>query len=208
MTRHLRLLLPLAALLPLPSHAATIVAGDVTATIGPDFFFDSASTGGGTDFNSANVNFLRDFGTLNVGTGGTEITIGGVGWATSGTTTAVPATSATITITYLGQDEAVGGGDDVLIGTVTDAFSYNGTASEMVWDFDSPLSATIDGLGSVFLMNVNSNGNIRYKTFPNASGIAANVKLSIAGTSVAVPEPTAAMLGGLGFLALLRRRRA
>ena len=63
MTRHLRLLLPLAALLPLPSHAATIVAGDVTATIGPDFFFDSASTGGGTDFNSANVNFLRDFGT-------------------------------------------------------------------------------------------------------------------------------------------------
>ena len=99
-------------------------------------------------------------------------------------------------------------GTDVLIGTVTDAFSYNGTASEMVWDFDSPLSATIDGLGSVFLMNVNSNGNIRYKTFPNASGIAANVKLSIAGTSVAVPEPTAAMLGGLGFLALLRRRRA
>lgn len=207
MTRHFRILVPIAAICSSPCHAATIVAGDVTSTIGPDFFIDAASTGGGTDFNSTNANFLRDFGTLDVGTGGTEITIGGVGWASSGTTTAVPATSATITITYLGEDESVGGGDDVLIGTVTDAFSYGGTASEMAWAFDSPLSATIDGLGSVFLLNVNSNGNIRYKTFPNTSG-AANVKLSVAGTTVAVPEPTAAMLGGLGFLALLRRRRA
>ena len=28
------------------TDAATIVAGDVTATLGPDFFFDTAATGG------------------------------------------------------------------------------------------------------------------------------------------------------------------
>jgi hypothetical protein len=167
--------------------AADIVTGDITSALGPDFFFDSASPGGGTDFNSNNPSFNRSFGTLNNGTGGAEITITGIGWASSagGTT----ATSVTVTITYLGADQAVGGGDDILVGSVTDNLVFT-AAGEYVWDFDTPLVAQIDGLGNWFQIAVSANGNIRYKTFPNTSGVD-NVKLSVAGTSTPLFLPDA-----------------
>lgn len=163
-------------------HAADIVTGDVTSTLGPDFFFDSASVGGGTDFNSSNQGFARDFGALDVGNGGSNVTITGIGWASSAGGTV--ATEVTATITYLGADELVGGGDDVVVGSVTDTLVFSG-AGEYVWDFDSPLTAVLSGEGSRFLIQITANGNIRYKTFPNSSG-AGNVKLSAAGTSTAV----------------------
>lgn len=185
----LRLLLFTGLVTAVAAHAAAIVPGNVTATLWPggahSTFIDEASTGGGTDFDAPSANFDRSFGSLNIGPDGTRIIIRGIGWATSGTVADVPATSATVTITYLGANGVSGGGDDVVVGSVTDAFVYNGTASEMVWFFDTPLVATNDGLNNVYHINIAANGNIRYKTQPNTSG-AANVKLSVAGVSEAV----------------------
>jgi hypothetical protein len=172
-------------------RAGTIVPDNATTTLWPDgapfSFFDFASTGGGTDFNATTADFIRSFGAPDVGTEGTRVTIRGLAWATSGTLADVPATSATVTITYLGGDGVPGGGDDVLAGSVTNAFSYSGTPSEMVWIFDEPLVLDNDGLNSMYRIRVAANGNIRYKTYSGTSG-ADNVKLSVAGSSEALGE--------------------
>lgn len=194
------------------SHAATIVAGDVTSTLGPNFFLDAAATGG-NDFainQPGTALFRRSFGTLNVGSGGTTITITGIGWASPNSATNNDATSATVAIRYLGADGIFGGTDDVLIGTVTDNYTFGG-ASEYVWEFDTPMTAVIDGLNSFFRVEVSpingaGNGSFQMKTTSGTDASA--VKLSVAGTSVAVvPEPSAALLGAMGALALLRRQR-
>jgi len=201
------------AAIPTQSRAATIVTGDVTTNLGPNFFFDSATVGGG-DFtvNQPNsANFDRSFGTLNVGAGGSDITVSGIGWAAPNNEGSNDATSATVTITYLGFDGTFGGADDVVIGSVTDNFTFTANG-EYYWIFDTSISATIDGLNNLFRVSVapsngTSNGSLSFKT--SSGSIAANVKISVAGTSLAVvPEPSSALLGGLGLLALLRRRRA
>lgn len=192
--------------IPFSANAATIQGGSVTTNLGSDFFFNTAATGG-NDFDSNNAFFFRDFGTLNVGVGGSDISITGIGWASRGFGSAVP-TAATVTITYLGLDGSSGGGDDILIGSATDNFTDAGTGSTYYWAFDSAMNANIDGLNSQFSINIASTGNaMRYKT--TSGSTAGAVKLSAAGTSVAnaIPEPSTALLGALGALALLRRRR-
>ncbi|MDF7825373.1 glycosyl hydrolase [Pontiellaceae bacterium B12227] len=160
--------------------AATIVQDDVTAVMGPGFFLDDAAIGGG-DTTTGNINLTRTFSGLQLGAQGCEVIITGIGWASSagGTT----ATEATATITYLGADGVWGGGDDVVIGSATDALLFSG-AGEYAWQFDTPLRASIDGLNSLFRININTGGtgNIRYKK-DNASG---DVKISAAGYSVGV----------------------
>jgi hypothetical protein len=199
------------------SDAATIVSGNVTTTLGPDFFLNDAATGG-MDFTinqPGTANLTRDFGALNVGAGGTTINISGIAWASPNSATTNDATSAEVTITYLGLDGAFGGGDDVLIGSVTDNYVFTAAGTTYVWAFDSPMSATIDGLNSVFRVaiapsNATSDGSLRFKA-GSGSGSTSNqaiVKISVAGTSVAVvPEPSIALLGSLGLFGLLRRRR-
>jgi autotransporter-associated beta strand protein len=172
-------------LLPQSASANNVVAGDVTTTLTPPgFFFDAAATGGG-DFSmtaGTAANFDRSFGALNVG-GGTLISIAGIGWASAGTP-GTP-TSFSVTITYLGANGVSGGGDDVVIGTVTDSTTLSTTASEWVWKFTTPITATIDGVNNVFRVAVTATGGTwKMKT---TSGTAASaVKLSVAGTSTAV----------------------
>ncbi len=194
---------------------AMIVAGNVTTELGPDFFFDVASGGGG-DFNQTNAAFRRDFGPLNVGPAGSIVSITGLGWALSGAGTA--ATSATATITYLGLDGAGGGGDDVLFGSTSGSLSFT-AAGEYVFEFDVPLVQTIDGLNSFFRISLSgTNGaspaNLRYKTTSTTALTANDVKLSVAGTSVAaqlqVPEPSTVLMLGMiicGGAAVVMRGR-
>ena len=177
------------------AHAVAITTGDVTATLGPNFLIDEAA-GGGSDvqYTEGTTGLSRkDFSTgaqgnvagdqpLNVGAGGSLITITGVGWAGpnfAGTS----ATSISLNIRYLGADGVGGGGDDVLIGTVTDNFIFSG-AGEYVWQFDTPISAVIDGANSFFRyeFNVQNAGG----TFRVKSAAPFGVKLSAAGTSTAV----------------------
>lgn len=198
------------------SHAAIIVAGNVTTVLGPNFFIDNAATGG-SDFTVNQPNsavFTRSFGTLNVGAEGSTINISGIGWASLNSAASNDASFATVGITYLGADGIFGGGDDVLIGTVTNAYTFAGSGTEYVWSFDTPLTATIDGLNNLFRIvitpsNGTSNGSLSFKTTDASNpGTAANAKLSVAGTSLAVvPEPSAALLGGVALLTLLVRRR-
>ena len=193
-------------LLATTAHGATIAAGNVTTALGPNFFFDLASTGGGDTNASPTAAFNRDLGALNVGAGGASVSITGFGFAAGAGV--ITATQVSMTITYLGANGAVGGGDDVLIGTVTDAITGSGSGTEYVWAFDSPMVALIDGANSVFRfqMTTNSTGNLRFKTTSGTDISAA--KFSVAGTSTAVvPEPAAAALLGLGALGAFRRRR-
>ena len=160
-------------------HANDIVLGDVTATLGPNFFFDTAAIGGG-DFTSADAFFNRDFGVAGYDPAGTQVTITGIGWASPANQ--VLATTATITITHLGADNVVGGGDDTVVGSVTDAIPTDGTGGERVWQFTTPMVANITGTGSRFLIRIQGDATIRYKTRDINNQTAADVKLSVAGS--------------------------
>lgn len=161
------------------SHANQIVVGDVTAVLGPDFFFDTAAIGGG-DHQAVDAVFVRDFGiqgyTFNPN--GTEVTITGIGWASP--SNQVLASEATVTITYLGSDGVLDGDDDVLIGSVLATIPTNNDAGERVLKFDEPMTATISGTRTNFRIEVVTGGEtIRYKTTTGTT--AAAVKLSVGG---------------------------
>jgi arylsulfatase A-like enzyme len=184
-----RILFPVLLLASIPAaHAADIVLGDVTTVLGPNFFFDSASTGGG-DNNSTTFN--RDVS--GYWTSGATVTLKGLGWASpSGGTTA---TSATATFTDLGPDGTFGTSDDVIVGTVTDDLVFTGAAGEFVWDFDSDIVFTTTG--SSLRITITGNGNIRRKTTPTGN-TQADVKLSLAGSAVGSPPPVVNTATGSG----------
>lgn len=189
--RCLRVILATAALLvgiagPAPLYAATIQAGNVTTTLGPTFFIDDAVNGGpDTDINQPNSAFLlRSFtGLLTPNQGPTRVSLTGFGFALHTSATANDATSVAVGFTYLGADEAVGGSDDVTIGTVTGNLTFTG-GGEYVFAFDAPLTADLDVTGTRFRVtitpsNLTSNGSLKMKSLtagaPNVSvaGVAA-----------------------------------
>jgi len=194
------------------THAATITVGTV-GELGTSFFINTATTGG-SDFTTANAALRRNFGTLTVGADGSDLTVSGIAWASAAAGTV--ATSAAISITYLGIDGVGGGGDDISIGNSTATLSFSG-AGVYVWEFDTAMTANIpasniSGTSQFFRVDIagldalGAPANIRYKTEGTAS--ANTVKLSIAGSSVAaIPEPSSFILACAGSLALLRRRR-
>ncbi len=175
--------------------AANIVSNDVTSVLWPGgapfTFFDSASTGGGDTAAGASINFDRNFGTLNVGVNGSEVTIRGIGWA-SGGASAFNATNVIATITFLGADGAFGGVDDVIVGKATNDVTASSAAGEWVWGFNSPLTAVVDGASNRFRINLTAvgTGTMRFKTTTGAA--AADVKLSVAGASTPYSLPTSA----------------
>lgn len=205
--------------------ASMIVAGDPTTELEGDLFIDQASTGGG-DINAATtLTFNRVFdlnGMIGAPMTSGEVTMKGFGFATPGNNpSAIPPiinnTAATVqlTFTYLGQNGAFGGGDDVVVGS-TEGFVWNDGVSGngMGWEganqyyvnFDTTPSALIDGLGETFRIElVATGGNVRFKT---SSGINISAaKFSFSGTFAAIPEPSAMVLvGSLGAIASLAGR--
>ncbi len=163
----------------------------MTASLGPDFFFDAAAIGGG-DHNSTNL--VRDIGGF--WTAGASVTLRGLGWASPSTGTT--ATQATVTFTDPGPDLAFGTADDAVVGTVTDSLVFTGAAGEFVWDFNSDIVFT--AASSSLRIQITSNANIRRKTTTTADTSAAAVKLSLAGVAGGGGAPPAIQTaGGSGF---------
>ncbi|MGN6552147.1 MAG: beta strand repeat-containing protein [Verrucomicrobiota bacterium] len=169
------------------TQAANIAEADVTTTLWPSgapfTFFDSASTGG-ADSSGTSLSFDRSFGTLNTGSGGTQIIVSGIGWASAGSS--FTATNVIATITYLGANGTNGGGDDVVIGKATNNVTANTAAGEWTWVFDAPLTNTIDGASNLFRINMArvGTGNLSFKG--TTAGVWSTVKLSVAGSTTAV----------------------
>ncbi len=168
-------------------RAATIAAGNVTTALGPTFFIDDATNGGGDVDYFANGSYgnIRTFGgLLTRNQGPTRVTLTGLGFAAHTSATANNATSVNVTIIYLGADETrnLTGGDDVVIGTATGTYSFT-VGGEYVFAFDTALSADLNITGTRFQIVINPNGTMKLKTGsityenPPATG----AKLSVAG---------------------------
>ena len=208
----------------LTANAATISSGDVTTNLDGTLFVDDAAPGGtdatkhdGDPFNPQRNFDLNGDGLIGApGVPGT-ITIQGFGFATSGATAANDAASVTLTFTYLGANENVGGGDDIVIGTETVNYDFT-VGGEYFVNLDTDPSAFIDGLGDRFRISISPDDldgglqeSLRIKQvgpgglmFETGGGI----KFSVSGTFVPVPEPTSALLvlSGLVGLGVVCRR--
>ncbi len=178
-------------------EAATMQAGNVTTALGPTFFVDDAANGGSdTDIHQDTTgpyNFDRHFnGRLIRNQGPTRVTLTGFGFATHTAAAANDATSVAVTITYLGQDEVIDGGDDVVVGTATGSFVFTPPESnpdaEYVLAFDTPLTAELDITGTRFRIrlapsNTAGNGSLKLKSGALAYETSSGAKLSVAGVS-------------------------
>jgi MYXO-CTERM domain-containing protein len=107
--------------------------------------------------------------------------------------------TSNITLTFdYGTFAAVGLGVGIWNGASFDAGDLLGTTFYNAGD---------TGSKSFTVNNVAGGGNIRIGFWSTVNGGAAGLD-NVAVSVTAVPEPSATLLGGLGMLALLRRRRA
>ncbi len=178
-------------------RAATIQAGDVTNVLGPTFFVDDAANGGtDTDIHQPTVAaFNRLFnGLLSREQGPTRLTLTGFGFATHTSATANDATSVAVTFTYLGADELLGGGDDVVIGTATGTLNFT-AGGEYTFAFDTPLTADLTITGTRFRIqiapsNTGGNGSLKLKTAALSSEPSVtSARLSVAGFAAPLINP-------------------
>lgn len=193
-------------ILAVSSHGSSIIKADVTSSLGPSFFIDDASTGG-NDATGFTFNLDRNWTLItpfNIGDGGTLLTIIGLGFALPSANN-TDGNIFTATITYLGADETFGGGDDVLLGSASGTLNFSSGAGEYSWLFDTPITGTIDGVGDMFRVTITAPSSMRLKTVTTG---AAGIKLSVAGSSVAVvPEPSALSLTAAGLASVLMLHR-
>jgi len=169
-------------------RAATIQTGNVTTALGPTFFVDDATNGGGdADINQPTVaSYVRRFsGLLTPGMGPARVTLTGFGFAAHTDGPSNDATSLTVAFTYLGADEAVGGGDDVAIGSTTGSYVHT-AGGEYVFAFDAPLTADLNLTGVRFRIqltptNGSNNGSLKLKTGPLTYEATNGAKFSVAG---------------------------
>lgn len=162
--------------------AAPIITTNVTSAIGPYFFFDTASTGGG---DNTVVVFNRDI--TGYWTSNSTVTIKGIGWASSSGGTM--ATNATVTFIDLGPDGIFGTSDDVPVGSVSDSLVQGG-AGEYAWLFDHSIVFTTSSPGLRIQITGYSNGAPAVISRKTTSGSAPNdVKLSLAGEAISPAPP-------------------
>jgi len=176
-------------LLAFPVEAPAVISAGQVSDLGTEFFVDEATFGGGqldSEGNPETLVFERDFGPLEVNP---TVTASGlaVGMPSGGNTNG---NVLTATITYLGTDGAPGGGDDVVLGSVTDTLDITADAGVYVWPFADPISAVVDGTNSVFRIELVSdpsdNGGLSHNFRINTkrgSRTPENAKLTIAGAA-------------------------
>jgi hypothetical protein len=169
--------------------AATFVKVDATTLLGPGFFVDDAAVGGGdvTINQPATGNYVRTWGgALASNLGPVELRITGFAFATSTSAANNDATSLAVSFTYLGADGAVGGGDDVFIGSTTNEYAFDSNG-EYACVFDAPLVANVNLTALRFQVvvapsNPGSNGSVLFKTGTIPLDGSMGPKFSVAGT--------------------------
>lgn len=153
----------------------------VSSALGTSFLVNDATTGGN---NHETLSFNRDYASASaLYATGASVTINGIAWASPATGTT--ATSATVTLTDWGPDEAHDTGDDRVLGVVTDDLTFT-DAGVYVWEFGIPIAYTASGAG--LRMNITSNAAVIRKTSNGTTG-EANVKISISGTATGGAPP-------------------
>lgn len=162
--------------------AADIVAGDVSAALG-ECFFDEASIGGS---DNETKHLVRAFNGVAAGKWklGQNITLRGMGWAMPAAN--FESTMVTVTFTDLGPDGVAGGGDDVVLGSITDKLVYT-AKGEYHWLFDKPVSGKMTG--PILRMQIASSQPIRRKSADEKGYDQTMVKLSLAGSASDDPAP-------------------
>ena len=163
------------------ASAEPIRRGNTTAELGPDFFVDTAAIGG-TDSIGTELSFELDFAPLTRGIDGSDLLITGLGWASPGN--GVTASQISATITYLGADGQLAGGDDLLLGERSASLNYAG-AGEYFWHFDAPIHARIDATQTRFHITLDAGGTGEIRLKNDAEE---NPKFSVSGSAVAL-EP-------------------
>jgi hypothetical protein len=109
-----------------------------------------------------------------------------------------------VIITYLGEDAVFGGADDLVV--VTSQFSTTNLGATRVWSDFEIQDAFVSIAGGTYRFSF---GAVSSAPRPTESqelkegNLIDNVRFGVD----AVPEPSAALLGSLGALAMLRRRR-
>ena len=193
------------------SRAAVFVEGaDPTTTFDSLLLDDVTPTGGGDTPVQSNFAPPRSLA-INTGTGDQIVTITGIGLnVRPGTSTT--AQTVTVNVTYLGADGTLGGSaDNVDFGSASATLQFAGTVDQYTAVFDTPLTAQIDAANDRFLFEISTTGDLRLKTHPTAGDSPsgqAGLKLSVGGSSQAVPEPGSFALLTAGGLLVLARRRA
>ncbi|MDQ8190633.1 hypothetical protein QEH58_10005 [Roseibacillus persicicus] len=210
-------------------HSATWVKGytagssDLTPA-GETLFMDFASTGG-NDLRfdngdaSGHIWEIQSVGNWTIGDT-VEITGLALPFWSNNTNTSNNTQDGTITVSFrsLGVNADYDTGDSVEFGTVATTFASEGDGvDEYFVLFDTPVTWVADSTG--FGLSVVSDAALRLKTGPTATGAEAedagngntrtgyNMSLSIAGKVTPIPEPSAALLGVLGVMSFLVRRR-
>jgi autotransporter-associated beta strand protein len=172
-------------------QAATIEAGNITTVLGPTFFIEDTINGGSdADINQPNAPAYNRYfsGLLATNQGPTKVVLTGLGFAAHPSKTANDATSIAVTFTYLGADEAVNGGDDIVIGTATGNYIFT-DGGEYVFAFDTPLSADLTITGTRFRIQIapsktGGDGSLKLKT-----GSTSEPQFSVAGTTAPLITP-------------------
>lgn len=155
---------------------ADIVAGDVSSALG-ECFFDEAAIGGS---DNETKHLTRSFNGVAADKWkpGQTLTLRGIGWAMPAAN--FTATTVTATFTDLGPDGVAGGGDDVLLGSVTDKLVYT-DKGEYHWIFDKPIVGKITG--PILRIQIVSPQLIRRKSADEKGYDQTMVKLSLAGSA-------------------------
>lgn len=200
----------LCCLLQSESTQATsmFVAGADPTTTFSNLLLDDVTPGTGQDTSTSMMFSPSRNLDVPTGSGPTEITITGIGLNPRGGTATTEET-VTVEVVYLGADASAAGTDNVSLGTRTATLQYLGAVDEYTAVFDTPIVGMTDGVEDRFRFFIGSTGNMRFKTWnttqsPSGEG---GLKLSVGGSAVVVPEPTAVALGAIALLGIAVKRR-